>query len=173
MKSVWAMALAAVGLAILAVFAIFPLLAQQQTSPSTIESNPIAPGTLYDKLGGATGITAMANDLSTRMLGDSVIMANKSVADALSKYSPQELKDLLVTSVCQISGGPCKLDRSKIKTAPGSRVNIQLSASEWDEGLADLRATLDKFDVPTDVQNQLLLLTVISKPRLVPAKAPQ
>ena len=71
---------------------------------------------LYSRLGGKKGITAVVNDFVTRLNTDtrvnSFFAATTSDPARLSKF-----KTHFVEQLCQASGGPCKYTGKDMKTA--------------------------------------------------------
>ena len=103
--------------------------------------------TLYDRLGGREAITAVVDDFVGRAAADGRINAKFARTDV------PHLKAMLVEQVCAATGGPeSYTGRSMHETHDGMGV----TAGEFDALVADLVATLDRFQVPTNEQQELV-----------------
>jgi hemoglobin len=107
---------------------------------------------LYVRLGGKKGITAVVNDFVTRINGDTRVNSffAATVADParLAKF-----KTHLVEQLCQASGGPCKYTGKDMKTA---HAGMKITTDNFNAVVEDLTGALDKFKVGANEKNQLL-----------------
>ena len=107
---------------------------------------------LYVRLGGKKGITAVVNDFVTRINADTRVNSffAATVADPtrLSKF-----KTHLVEQLCQASGGPCKYSGKDMKTA---HAGMKITTDNFNAVVEDLTGALDKFKVGANEKNQLL-----------------
>src|SRR5437899_5141819 len=102
---------------------------------------------LYERLGGLDAIMAVVDSFVTRCAGDDRINGNFARTDV------PRLKKMLVDQVSEATGGPCTYTgRNMRETHDGMGV----TAGEFDALVADLVATLDRFQVPTGEQQELL-----------------
>lgn len=102
---------------------------------------------LYDRLGGEGAVTAVVEDFVGRCGADSRINGKFARTDV------PRLKAMLVEQVTAASGGPGPYTgRGMRETHDGMGV----TAGEFDALVGDLVATLDKFDVPSAEQQELL-----------------
>ena len=102
---------------------------------------------LYDRLGGREAITAVVDDFVARAAADGRINAKFARTDV------PRLKAMLVEQVCAATGGPASYTgRGMRETHDGMGV----TAGEFDALVADLVSTLDRFQVPTGEQQELL-----------------
>jgi len=108
--------------------------------------------TLYDRLGGKKGITAVVDDFVGRAAGDARIAAffKPDVADParLKKF-----KGNLVDQICQAAGGPCKYTGKSMKEA---HAGMGISSADFGALVEDLVAALDKAKVAEADKNALL-----------------
>jgi hemoglobin len=103
--------------------------------------------TLYERLGGKNAIVAVVDDFVARCAADSRINPKFARTDV------PRLKSMLVDQVTAASGGPATYTgRSMRETHDGMGV----TAGEFDALVADLVATLKKFNVPDAEQQDLL-----------------
>jgi hemoglobin len=104
-------------------------------------------GSLFERLGGKDGITAVVDDFVGRCADDARINGK------FAKTDVPRLKSMLIDQVCEASGGPCTYSgRSMKETHDGMGV----TAGEFDALVGSLVATLNRFDVPKAEQDELL-----------------
>jgi hemoglobin len=102
---------------------------------------------LYDRLGGEGAVTAVVEDFVSRAASDSRINGKFARTDV------PRLKAMLVEQVSAASGGPGPYTgRGMRETHDGMGV----TAGEFDTLVGDLVAALDKFNVPSTEQQELL-----------------
>jgi truncated hemoglobin YjbI len=104
-------------------------------------------GSLYDRLGGMTAISAVVDDFVKNVLGDSRI--NKKFA----KSDPTRLVINLKDFVCFATGGPCQYYGLNMKK---SHDRMRVTGGEFNALVEDLVKTLDKFRVGEKEKNELL-----------------
>lgn len=125
---------------------------------------PEAKKSLYDRLGGADGIATVIDDFVPRVATNPVITANPQVAASLAKASVPGIKFKLTAQVCDVTGGPWKYAGRGMKEA---HAKLAITEAEWNAGVADLRASLDKFHVPTAEQDELIAIIATTKKDIV------
>jgi hemoglobin len=108
--------------------------------------------TLYDRLGGKKGITAVVDDFVGRAAGDSRI-ASFFKADVADPARLKKFKGNLVDQICQAAGGPCKYTGKDMKTA---HAGMGISTADFTALVEDLVAALDKAKVAEADKNALL-----------------
>src|ERR1700722_841554 len=89
-----------------------------------------AKASLYDRLGGQIGVTAIADALIDRVSADP--MLGKSFKD--SKL--ERIKMLLAEQICDLSGGPCHYSGDSMKEVHAGH---HISEAEFYGMVADLR----------------------------------
>ena len=112
--------------------------------------NEPKPATLYVRLGGYDAIAAVADDLMPRLMSDPQLgrfWANRS-ADSIRRE-----KQLLIDFLCASAGGPLYYTGRDMAT---SHKGMGISAKDWEIFLGHLRATLDRFQVPTTERGEVL-----------------
>jgi hemoglobin len=123
-----------------------PALAHASGTTTTKEKS------LYSRLGGKKGITAVVNDFVTRLNTDtrvnSFFAATTSDPARLSKF-----KTHFVEQLCQASGGPCKYTGKDMKTA---HQGMKITTENFNAVVEDLTGALDKCKVGENEKNQLL-----------------
>lgn len=121
---------------------------------------------LYDRLGGAPGVAAIADTLIDRVSADPLL--GRSFKD--SKL--ERIKKLLAEQICDLSGGPCRYSGDSMKEVHAGH---HISEAEFFGMVADLRAVLKERHVSQGAANELLrLLAPIKRDVVEPAQtAPQ
>ena len=104
---------------------------------------------LYDRLGGAPGVAAIADTLIDRVSADPLL--GRSFKD--SKL--ERIKKLLAEQICDLSGGPCRYSGDSMKEVHAGH---HISEAEFFGMVADLRAVLKERHVSQGAANELLRL---------------
>jgi hemoglobin len=104
---------------------------------------------LYDRLGGAAGVAAIADSLIDRVAADP--MLGRSFKDS----NLDRIKKLLAEQICELSGGPCRYSGDSMKEVHAGH---QISEAEFYGMVADLRAVLKERRVSQGAANGLLRL---------------
>ncbi len=102
---------------------------------------------LYDRLGGAAGVAAIADSLIDRVSADPLL--GRSFKD--SKLD--RIKKLLAEQICDLSGGPCRYSGDPMKEVHSGH---HISEAEFYGMVADLRDVLKKRRVSEPAANELL-----------------
>jgi hemoglobin len=117
--------------------------------------------TLYERLGGYDAITAVANDLLTRLRADPQLgrfWAHRG-EDGIERE-----KQLLIDFLCASAGGPMYYrGRDMALTHRGMRI----SESDWNVFLGHAAATLAKLEVPETEQGEVVTFVESLKKRIV------
>jgi hemoglobin len=104
-------------------------------------------GSLYDRLGGKSAVSAVIEDFVGRAAGDSRINAKFARTDV------PRLKAMLIEQVVAATGGPGAYSGRGMRETHDA---MGVTAGEFDALVADLVATLDQFKVPKAEQQELL-----------------
>jgi hemoglobin len=108
---------------------------------------PVAPSSLYERLGKKEAITAVVDDFVGRVANDSRI--NGKFANANIPH----LKAMLVEQICAASGGPCTYTGRDMKT---THAGMAITNEQFDALVGDLVSSLNKFNVPEREKKELL-----------------
>ncbi len=135
---------------------------------------------LFDRLGGEPGITAVVEDFTPRVLQDPrVNWQRKAVKGtglaAFRKtneegvWSPTEenqanLKKHLIQFIVLATGGPAHYDGKEIKSTHAA---MRINNPEFDAVLGDLKASLDRLQIPNKEQKELLSIIESTRPQIV------
>jgi len=106
--------------------------------------------TLYERLGGYDAISAVANDLVSRLQADSLLgrfWQNRS-EDGIRRE-----KQLLTDFLCSSAGGPLYYTGRDMKV---SHKGLKISERDWSAFLGHLNATLEAFKVPKAKRDEVV-----------------
>ena len=120
--------------------------------------------TLYERLGGVYAIATVVDDFIDRIMDDPRLNANPKVDDAHHKVARAGFKYLVTEQVCAATGGP---QRYTGRSMHDSHAHLDITATEWDAFLDDLRQTLAKFNVPEPEQAELRAIVESTKKDIV------
>ena len=119
---------------------------------------------LYERLGGVYAIAAVVDDFIDRIMVDPRLNANPKVDEAHHRVSKAGFKYLVTEQVCWAAGGPQKYTG---RSMSDSHAALDITESEWQSFLDDLRQTFDKFQVPAAERTELLAIVDSTKPDIV------
>jgi hemoglobin len=124
--------------------------------------------TLYERLGGKPAITAVVDDFVPRAASDpKVNFTRKGIPGAKWAATPENVAHLkmeLVDFVSMATGGPVKYTGKSMKS---SHANMQITDAEFNAIAADLKATLDKLNVPAKEQGELVAIVGTTRKDIV------
>ena len=133
---------------------------------------------LYDRLGGVPGISNIVVDFTIRAMADprvnwerkgvshggSIFHHNKSGTWTNSPQNVAILRKHFVQFMALATGGPAQYDGKEIKN---DHAGMHISNPEFDAAIGDLKATLDKFQIPNKEQKELLAIVESTRPEIV------
>jgi hemoglobin len=133
---------------------------------------------LFDRLGGEKGLIAIVDDFMPRALQDPrvnwdrngvkrggiSIHHGKSVAWNPTPENVSQLKKHLAQFLALATGGPARYEGKDMKAAHG---NLHISNPEFDAAVGDLKASLDKLQIPNKEQKELLAIVESTRPEIV------
>jgi polyvinyl alcohol dehydrogenase (cytochrome) len=103
--------------------------------------------TLFERLGGTPGVSAVVDDFALNVLNDTRI--NKKFA----KSDPKRLATYLQSFICFATGGPCRYAGQGLKE---SHKNMGITAGEIQALVENMIKTLNKFNVGDLKQEELV-----------------
>ena len=130
--------------------------------PKAVQATPapLAPPSLYQRLGEKPGITAVVDDF----VGN--VAADRRINQYFKRTKLPNFKMLLVEQLCAGTGGPCQYSGRSMKDAhEGMKINEAAFAAL----VEDLQKSLNKFKVPAQEQNDLLAILGPMKADIVTA----
>jgi hemoglobin len=133
--------------------------------------------TLFERLGGEQGITALVEDFTKRAMEDPRVNwqrkgvsrggffgRNESAAWSATPQNVATLKKHLVQFISLASGGPAQYDGKEIKAA---HAGMHITNPEFDAAVGDLKAALDNMRIPDREQKELLAIVESTRPQIV------
>ena len=133
---------------------------------------------LFDRLGGEQGLAKIVDDFIPRALQDPRVNWQRngvthggfsfrhwhSETWAVNDNSVGILKKHFVQFLSLATGGPAKYDGKDIKA---THANMHIANAEFDAALGDLKASLDKLQIPNKEQKELLAIVESTRPQIV------
>ena len=116
---------------------------------------------LYQRLGGYDAIAAVVDDFIGRLVADKAL---SHFFGGASTSSQKHFRQLLVDQVCAVTGGPCVYIGRDMKTAHSG---LGITEAEWQAGVKDIVAALDKFKVPQKEKDDLIAIIATTKSDIV------
>lgn len=134
--------------------------------------------TLFERLGGEQGVTAIVDDFTTRALEDPRVNWQRkgvkrggilrrdetTVAWSSTPQNVEKLKQHLVQFIALATGGPAQYEGKDMKTAHAA---MHITNPEFDAVVGDLKVSLDKLQIPTKEQKELLAIVESTRPQIV------
>jgi hemoglobin len=111
-------------------------------------------GSLYDRLGGGTGIAAISDDLVDEAA------TNPKTSRSWHKVTLGRVKGVLAEYLCSLTGGPCTYHGDSLKEI---HAGLDIDESEMYALVESLRKILIRRDVPLRERNELLALLAPAK----------
>lgn len=108
-----------------------------------------ADDSLFKKLGGTEGITAIVRDAYTLILDDDRIKAD------FDNINRDHITMRLSELICQLTGGPCVYRGRPMGPAHEA---LDLTRAKFNAVAEDLESAMDQHDVPYWTQNKLMSL---------------
>lgn len=141
---------------------------------------PIEPdvkSTLYERLGGEAGVRRIVDDFVERALEDPRVnwsrkgvtfggwfRPDKSVEWNATPANIKELKEHFVQFISVAAGGPAEYKGRPIKSV---HAKMQITESEFEAAIGDLKATLDRLQVAPEIQKELLAVFESARAQVV------
>ena len=133
---------------------------------------------LYDRLGGEQGLTAMVDDFTTRALADPRVNwerkgvkrgglnlhRGQSMEWNANADNVKKLKTHIVQFLSLATGGPSKYEGAEMKQV---HAGLHITNPEFDAAIGDLKATLDKMQIGNQEQKELLAIIESTRPQVV------
>ena len=104
---------------------------------------------LYERLGGAQGVAAIADSLIDRVASD------PRTGSSFKDTNLDHIKKMLTEQICDLSGGPCRYSGDSMKE---THAGHHISEAEFYGMVADLRDILHERRVSLGATNELLRL---------------
>jgi hemoglobin len=156
------------------------VLSPQNSGPGDTNQAAKAEGKLplYARLGGQAGISNLVADFTARVLvdprvnwdrkgvkrGGFSLHHNQSVAWQSTPQNVRLLETHMVEFLGVATGGPPKYTGKEIQ---GAHAGMHISNPEFDAAVGDLKASLDKLQIPNLEQKELLAIIESTRPQIV------
>jgi hemoglobin len=127
-------------------FAGWQLMALAMTGCATSKPVP-EQASLYVRLGGLEGISAVVSDFLKNVAGDDRINLRFATADLPG------LRQKLIDQICQATGGPCHYKGADMKSA---HAGMNITGADFDALVEDLAKAMTNLKVPEREQHDLL-----------------
>ena len=114
---------------------------------ATFAQSPAPAGSLYERLGGATKVTAFVSETIDRSAAD------PSMNRSFDKVNLQHVKDKLVEQICSLTGGGCAYTGDTMRDVHAGH---KITNAEFFELVEVLRESMRKQSVPLSARNELL-----------------
>jgi hemoglobin len=133
---------------------------------------------LYDRLGAEQGIDSIVDDFVSRAVADPRINWERKgvthggflgIGSKSSEWSPtvenlEGLKQHLAQFLALATGGPVKYEGREIGEV---HRGMHVTNAEFDAAIGDLKATLDKVQLPNPEQKELIAIVESTRPQIV------
>ena len=133
---------------------------------------------LFQRLGGEVGISNIVSDFTLRALDDPRVnwertgikqggfslKAGKSVAWNPSAENVEKLKRHLAEFLTLATGGPARYTGKDIEA---THADMHITNPQFDAVVGDLKASLDKLQIPNLEQKELLAIVESTRPQIV------
>jgi hemoglobin len=131
---------------------------------------------LFDRLGGERGLAAIVDDFLPRALQDPRVNWNRNGENrgGLFRRTPSpwsateenvaRLKKHLLQFLALATGGPPQYEGKEMKS---THAGMRITNSEFDAVVGDLKASLDKLQIPNKEQKELLAVVESTRPQIV------
>jgi truncated hemoglobin YjbI len=131
---------------------------------------------LFERLGGETGLRAIVDDFVARALADPQVNWERrgiSSGGLLRRHSEEwmptaanveKLKKHITQFLALKTGGPAKYEGGDMKA---KHAGMKITNPEFDAAVGDLKATLDKMKIGISEQKELLAIIESTRPQVV------
>lgn len=116
---------------------------------------------LYDRLGGYNGISAVIDTFADRLFADPKIAP---FFVGMSDDTRQSFKQKNKNLVCNVTGGPCQIIS---RDAAVAHQGLGITAADFDVVAGHLKGVLDEFKVPAGEQKELFEIILTLRPAIV------
>ncbi|MBL1141497.1 MAG: group 1 truncated hemoglobin [Proteobacteria bacterium] len=105
---------------------------------------------MYNRLGGYDALAAVVDDLMGRLAADQQV---GRVLEHIPDSRFHHVRQMMVDFLCAATGGPCKyVGKPMVETHKG----MGLTENDWKLTVSHLKATLNKFSVPNNEQQEVI-----------------
>jgi hemoglobin len=137
--------------------------------------------TLYDRLGGEGGISAIVEDFVTRAVADpQVNLERKGVKKgglSIHRGTSMEwqatgqtlvdFKKYIAQFISLKTGGPTVYEGAELKVVTQ---DLHFTNAEFDAGIGDLKQSMDKLQIPNQEQKELIAIVESTRPQIAESR---
>ncbi|HKQ40203.1 MAG TPA: group 1 truncated hemoglobin [Verrucomicrobiae bacterium] len=133
--------------------------------------------TLFERLGNENGVSAIVDDFTQRAIADprvnwerkglkgsGIFRRSESQTWTANDQNVGTLKQHMVQFLTLATGGPAKYDGKEMAAAHSG---MRITNAEFDAAVGDLKASLDKLQIGTKEQKELLAIIESTRPQVV------
>ena len=133
--------------------------------------------TLFERLGGENGINGIVDDFTQRAIADPRVNwerkgvkrsgffnRNDAITWTANEQNVNTLKQHIAQFLALATGGPAKYDGKEMAAA---HAGMRITNAEFDAAVGDLKASLDKLQVATKEQKELLAIIESTRQQVV------
>ncbi|MFY8107185.1 MAG: group I truncated hemoglobin [Elstera sp.] len=121
-------------------------------------ATPVSAASLFEDLGGQTGLTKITNDMVD------IALADPRIKDSFAETNIPRLRDLLYQHFCELTGGPCTYKgRDMVK----SHAPLKLRDLHFNALAEDLEIAMERSNIPWSVQARFLAILAPMRPEIV------
>ncbi|MCR9277090.1 MAG: group 1 truncated hemoglobin [Pseudomonadaceae bacterium] len=102
---------------------------------------------LFERLGGESGLEALADAFLIRLAEDEVVVATFDDTDI------DQFRGHLIDQLCELSGGPCTYEG---RTMAEAHSGLNISPKQFNSLVEDLMQAMADVDIPLGARNELL-----------------
>lgn len=115
-------------------------------------------GTLYEQLGGRSGVERLIDAAMKN------VHADARIKGLFANTDMREQRKLLVEQLCTASGGPCEYTGRGMEEAHSG---LNLTDGDFDAFVSDIIAAMNQIKLPTETQRPVLQIYWSMKPQVV------
>ena len=132
---------------------------------------------LYERLGGEKGIALIVDDFVNRALADPrvnwerkgvkserLLLRDKPMEWSATPDEVERMKKHITQFISLATGGPAQYQGRDMREV---HKGMNITNTEFDAAIGDLKATLDKLGIPTADQKELLAILESTRPQVV------
>ncbi|MBA4189748.1 MAG: hypothetical protein C0467_17315 [Planctomycetaceae bacterium] len=138
-----------------------------KTDPKTDPKVEPKKTTLWDRLGGETGVTKIINDLLVVAIEDKKVNLLRDGKYKLDAKGTAHLKKMLLEMVSEVTGGPMKYSGKDMKSA---HAGMKITPEEFDAFGALMIETLKKNKIAQADIDELMKIVGATKPAITESK---
>lgn len=122
------------------------------------------PDALYYRLGGRDAMGKLVTDTVEFWANDKRIVESKAIKEKIEQTDLRQLKRNLFSFLCMASNGPCSFKSGSLQATMKS---LRITQLEWYYMLEGIVASMNKHNVPTREQNEVLSLVYSMRKHIV------